>query len=130
MARGGKRAGAGRKPGTLTRLTREIAEKALTSTITPLEVLLGVMREAWEANNKTLAATYAKDAAPYCHPRLAAVAPSGKVVREVTKMTDDELTESIRRLQRLIDAGSCNGAAGADDGVAKPTSGTSVHLMN
>lgn len=121
MARGGKRAGAGRKAGTITRLTREIAEKALTSTITPLTVLLGVMREAWEAGNKELAATYAKDAAPYCHARLAAVAHSGKVVREVTKMTDDELTDIVRRsVVRAGGAGSTNGAPQPDDS-------TSVH---
>ena len=50
-----------------------------------------------------------------------------KPVGDLSKMTDDELTESIRRLQRLVDSGSSNGAAGADDGVAKPTNGSSVH---
>jgi hypothetical protein len=50
-----------------------------------------------------------------------------KPVRDVTTMTDDELAESIRRLQRLVASGSSNGAAGADDGVAEPTNGSSVH---
>jgi hypothetical protein len=120
MARGGKRAGAGRKPGIITRLTREIAEKALASKVTPLEVLLGVMREAWEAGDKALAASYAKDAAPYCHAKLAAVAHSGKVVSEVTKMTEDELADIVRRANLVGRFGSTNGAS-------EPPNGAPVH---
>lgn len=42
---GGARKGAGRKPGTLNVLTREIATKAAAEGITPLEVMLKYMRE-------------------------------------------------------------------------------------
>ncbi len=44
MPRGGKREGAGRKVGALTTRTREVAEKALASGKTPLEVMLDNMR--------------------------------------------------------------------------------------
>ena len=79
MARGGKREGAGRKPGSANVRTRETAERAAQEGITPLEVLLGAMREAWEENDKAKASGFAKEAAPYVHPRLQAVAHSGKI---------------------------------------------------
>lgn len=44
MASGGKRVGAGRPPGALTKRTREVAEKAAAEGKTPLEVLLENMR--------------------------------------------------------------------------------------
>lgn len=49
MARGGKREGAGRKPGSLTKRTREIAEKAAATGATPLEVMLANMRHFQQA---------------------------------------------------------------------------------
>ena len=39
MARGGKRENAGREPGAITKRSREIADKALTSGLTPLDYL-------------------------------------------------------------------------------------------
>lgn len=44
MARGGRREGAGRKPGALTTRTREVAERAVAEGKTPLEVMLDNMR--------------------------------------------------------------------------------------
>ncbi len=44
MARGGKREGAGRKVGALTKRTRAVAERALAEGKTPLEVMLDNMR--------------------------------------------------------------------------------------
>jgi hypothetical protein len=75
---GGKRKGAGRRKGSLTKKTREIAEKASAEGITPLEVMLGAMRAAWEKQDKDTAARFAKDAAPYVHPRLANVEHTGE----------------------------------------------------
>ena len=75
--RGGKRQGAGRKKGATAFKTREIAERAMAEGITPLEVMLGAMRTAWENGDREKAANHAKDAAPYMHPRLAAVQHSG-----------------------------------------------------
>lgn len=71
--RGGKREGAGRPAGAANKKTREIADKAALEGITPLEVLLKTMREAWDGGSKELACQIAKDAAPYMHPRLTAV---------------------------------------------------------
>ena len=77
MARGGKRVGAGRPAGSATRRTREIADAAAKDGLSPLEVMLRAMREHALADRWDQAAAVAK-AAPYCHPRLAAVEVSGE----------------------------------------------------
>ena len=92
MSRGGSRSGAGRKPGGKNEKSREIADKAAAEGITPLEVMLKAMRgfvefaekmvaennEVGALNAYTEAAKVAKDAAPYIHPRLAAIEHTGK----------------------------------------------------
>lgn len=72
--RGGKRPGAGRPVSEATKKRRDIAEKALDQGITPLEVMLAAMREALgpEGTNHVAAFNFAKEAAPYMHPKLAA----------------------------------------------------------
>jgi hypothetical protein len=75
---GGRRAGAGRKPGTVTAKTREIADRASQEGITPLEVMLKAMRLHAEGERWDQAAMIAKDAAPYMHPRLATVTVGNK----------------------------------------------------
>lgn len=103
--RGGARKGAGRKPGSATKKTREIADRAADEGITPLEVMLDNMRfahggasemmnallraaegadipEGFDALEKLavfrrMAQDAAKDAAPYMHPRLATVEHRG-----------------------------------------------------
>ncbi len=93
---GGKREGAGRKAGSATKRTREIADKAMGEGITPLEFMLQIMRtEPGDIEDARLLADHqamrfeaAKAAAPYIHPRLAAVehtAPEGIDLR-VTKV--------------------------------------------
>ena len=77
MARGGKRLGAGRRPGSASKRTREIADKAAAEGMTPLEVMLRAMKEHAEALRWDQAASVAKDAAPYIHPRLAAIEHAG-----------------------------------------------------
>lgn len=71
MARGGLRAGAGRPKGAATTKTREIANAAIESGLTPLDYLLSVMRNVQLDEAKRIDA--AKAAAPYVHPRLATV---------------------------------------------------------
>jgi hypothetical protein len=78
LAHGGKRPGAGRKKGSATKKTREIAEKAMAEGLTPLEVMLRAMKEHIKAKRWDDAAAIAKDAAPYCHPKLSAVEMTGK----------------------------------------------------
>jgi len=74
--RGGRRPGAGRPVGSKNQRTAEIARAAAESGITPIEVMLGTMRELWAKGMpeaKLQAAEIAKDAAPYIHPRLASI---------------------------------------------------------
>ena len=97
-SKGGKRPGAGRKTGSLTKRTRQIAEAVATQGITPLEVMMKVMHQLYEeashvqeeelgdkalANEArikllNMAATVGRHAAPYVHPRLSAIEHTGK----------------------------------------------------
>jgi hypothetical protein len=77
MPRGGHRAGAGRKKGSRTIRTARIAEQAAAEGITPLEVMLTAMRRHAQAGQWDQAAVFAKDAAPYMHPRLQAIQHTG-----------------------------------------------------
>ena len=76
MARGGRRVGAGRKAGSKSRATiekekfgRAVAEEAAAEGQSPLEYMLGVMRDtaAGQARRDAMAIA----AAPYLHARLA-----------------------------------------------------------
>jgi hypothetical protein len=73
--KGGKRAGAGRPVGATTRKTREIAERAAKDGLTPLEYFMTILRNEKAPDAERFAA--AKEAAPYIHPKLAAVQHSG-----------------------------------------------------
>jgi hypothetical protein len=73
--RGGSRPGAGRPKGAATRKTREIADQAASEGVTPLEFMLGIMRD--EAKPFPDRMDMAKAAAPYVHPKLAAVELGG-----------------------------------------------------
>jgi hypothetical protein len=97
-SKGGARAGAGRKTGSLTKRTRQIAEAVAIQGITPLEVMMKVMHQLYEEagnvseqdlGNKesasearikllNMAATVGRHAAPYVHPRLSAIEHTGK----------------------------------------------------
>lgn len=98
MAHGGKRAGAGRKTGAVTKKTREIAERAAAEGVTPLEIMLDNARFFYDlalttkpdkkltaaealtivTSGRRAAQDAARDCAPYMHPRLAAVEHTGK----------------------------------------------------
>jgi hypothetical protein len=71
MAHGGSRSGAGRKAGSLTKRTREIAEKAVEGGVTPLEYMLSLLRD--ENNEQAVRFEAAKHAAPFVHPKLSSV---------------------------------------------------------
>ncbi len=101
MARGGRRPGAGRKPGSANTKTRAIADAAAAAGVTPLEVMLNTMKALWEnaldddgklANiEKALAAcSVGKDAAPYMHPRMQQIqAQIDQTVRERSPYAKD-----------------------------------------
>ena len=74
MSHGGKRPGAGRKAGSATTRTREIAN-AISEGLTPLEYLTSVYRDIGQDEAKRIDA--AKAAAPYVHAKLNSVQLSG-----------------------------------------------------
>jgi len=75
----GKKTGGRRKgtPNKRTEASRALVARATAEGISPLDVMLGAMREAWEKGDKGGAAIFARDAAPYMHPKLSAVQHSG-----------------------------------------------------
>lgn len=75
---GGARRGCGRPKGSLTKRTQEIRANAALTGMTPLEVMLSAMRHYLDLGDFDKAALFAKDAAPYMHPRLASVEHAGK----------------------------------------------------
>lgn len=110
MAKGGARAGSGRKQGTANIKTREVADDlAKSGKKTPLEVMLEAMHFAMEQCEKTSnvlekkifyesAHAHAKDAAPYIHAKLASVEvknPEGETFRtsQEISVSDKELIE-------------------------------------
>lgn len=70
-ARGGKRPGAGRKPGVPNRATAEKRAEIEASGLTPLDYMLKLLRDEEMPRDVRLDA--AKSAAPYVHPRLSAI---------------------------------------------------------
>lgn len=93
MAKGGARKGAGRPIGSANLKTRELANRAAENGLTPLEFLLQVVRDESVDPAKRLDA--AKAAAPFCHPRLSAIAFAGSVEQEVPERSTRELAKKI-----------------------------------
>ncbi len=111
MARGGKRPGAGRKKGQITKATvyrQEMLAKAAASGISPLEVMITAMRNAWDAGQINEAVQHAVHAAPYIHPRLASTDMKLDDKRSAKEFSTDEL--------EAILAGSGNGTASEEEG--------------
>jgi hypothetical protein len=77
MARGGKRDGAGRPAGAVTKRSREMAENASKDGITPLEYMLRVLRD--ETAEKEQRMWAAEKAAPYVHARLSSIEHGGSL---------------------------------------------------
>jgi hypothetical protein len=110
---GGRRQGAGRKPGSPTKRRREIIDKAADAGITPLELQLRTMRMLWERahRNSEPDLQLAKDAcaiaaqcAPYLHPRLSAV--EAKIEAHHFRMSPQEqrrLIDAVDRLDSILD---------------------------
>ena len=66
---GGARQGAGRKPGSVNRRNAEVIAEAVEAGITPVEFMLGIMRD--EDADPKRREWAAEKAAPYLHPRPA-----------------------------------------------------------
>ena len=71
MRHGGARAGAGRKPGTINRFSKDLLDKAAQSGQLPVDYMLEVMRD--QSNDTRLRIDAAKAAAPYVHQKLSAI---------------------------------------------------------
>jgi hypothetical protein len=116
-SRGGKRPRAGRKKGSLNKITAAIRAKAMESGTMPLEALLHIMYELLEAadlmtdeqyihvNAKVIgrlellerAADIAAKAAPYMHPKLQSIEHGGMGDRPMdTHMTVEFVTAAVR----------------------------------
>jgi hypothetical protein len=76
MSRGGPREGAGRPAGIANKASIARQAEVAASGITPLDYLLQIMRDETAERDERRDA--AKAAAPYVHPRLAAVEHTGK----------------------------------------------------
>lgn len=101
MAQGGARPGAGRKPGGKNKRTVEIAKKAAEKGITPLEVMLEAMHSVYKESGAPAAVPFAKECAPYIHPKISNIELTGKNGGpvEYSNLSDVELD---RRLSQLI----------------------------
>lgn len=100
--KGGKREGAGRKRGIPNKASAKKAAEIAESGLTPLDFMLQIMRDeacpedadaAVKAAFADMRFEAAKAAAPYVHPRLAAVEHTGKDGGpiETKEVTDSDL---------------------------------------
>src|SRR4051794_32397237 len=87
---------AGRRPGLKDRqprttAARKVAAAAAQAGITPLEVMLSTMRELYDKGDHVAACAIARDAAPFCHPRLSSVQVDASVHRDAIDLSEAEL---------------------------------------
>ena len=100
MPPGGRREGAGRKPGSVNKLDAEARKKAAEGGMMPLDYLLGIMRDEDQDSRSRLDA--AKAAAPYCHARLSSTELSGPNGGPVSMQTCQKLDISGLDKKSLI----------------------------
>lgn len=111
--RGGVRPNAGRKAGSVNKRTiahKELAARAAAEGESPLEFMLRVMRTSDDESQRFEAA---KAAAPYVHPRLAAVEHSGD--------KDNPIHQSTRVEMVMIDAAGNADDTSSDTPQARPS---------
>ena len=117
VARGGKRDGAGRKVGAVTRLTREEAEKAIDGgKITPLAYMIGILDGTYDMEPNKFEA--AKAAAPYVHAKLASVESkvTGSLdIPGIDRPPNETREQWIERRKRELAAAAMVASTGAAD---------------
>lgn len=91
---GGARKGAGRKKGAIGKARIEAQAAAKRAGVTPLDYMLGVLN----SKGKSLKLLARRDAmavaaAPYVHPKLAAIEHSGNIGNKTHEEALDELDE-------------------------------------
>ena len=95
--RGGVRIGAGRKKGSLSIRTRQIAQDALANGLAPLDVMLGAMRQSWQQGDYLEAAAIARHAAPYVHPRISSNETTKEQWEEEHRQKEIELMDAAMK---------------------------------
>ena len=123
MPRGGRRPGAGRKPGVPNKKKSVVSVRALVSGMTPLDVLLSSMRQLYEDKDYPNAALVAARAAPYVHQKFTATEALAKPHPE--QMFQDDLFD----MPAQPEGKKAEAAAAASAALADPASGWS-ELLN
>jgi hypothetical protein len=106
----GERRG-GRQKGTPNKKTRKFMESVAASGLVPLEYMLKIMRD--EMQPQEVRMERAKAAAPFVHPRLAAVKVAGDKdapLFDLSALTDNELAflqRTILKAQQIDEGGKC-----------------------
>ena len=99
---------AGRKEATTKRVARAKAAKISTDgDVLPLDVMVEAMREAYRRKDLKEAAAYAKEAAPYLHPKLSSI--EAKHRHDFSKLSDDELDAELAAFGAVAGAGAAAG---------------------
>ena len=92
--RGGRRPGAGRPKGAVSKKSKELIAAVEATGVTPLDFLLSVMRDSKKDLEYRIDA--AKSAAPYVHPKLAMT--DVNVTGDLRLLTDEALDDEIAEL--------------------------------
>ena len=98
MPSGGFRPGAGRKKGSVSKMSEEARAIALAGGQSPLDYLLSVMRDI--NNDLSTRLDAAKAAAPFLHARLSTIALSARRLAQCHQQRADE--------RRGLGAGVCS----------------------
>jgi hypothetical protein len=110
--RGGRRPGAGRKPGAKSRKTLEIALAATAAGLDPVTYLLGVMRDPTvDADRRDRAAAMVL---PYCHPRLAQI--EARITNHFAALPREEQIDRLRQFLVWCRTAVEQGAIGRSNG--------------
>jgi hypothetical protein len=118
MKNGGRREGAGRKPGSKSKATiaREthvaaVVKAAIEQGDLPLDVILRRMRGEVIPDPQYFAAVAA---APYLHPKLTAVAPA--TMDDFATLSDEQLADEVARERAALAAAAPGTASEGDTG--------------
>ena len=103
MANGGKREGAGRKPGIPNKASAQREARIAAGGETPLDYMIRVMRDDDQPSERR--DEMAKAAAPYVHPRLtSAEVKSETTVRYVARVPEKATTTPAWQQQHAPEA--------------------------
>ena len=94
----------GRQRGTRNKASIEKEQKIAESGLTPLDYMLGILRDTKATYDMRIEA--AKSAAPYVHPKLAALTVAGQIDSKVEMTVEEREAAERRRVeeaQAIID---------------------------